>query len=380
MGTSPSFQNCRPTPENTPGNAAATFRSENQRSDMWSFFRPLLFKLPPETAHHLTLQIIRLGAFPPLNLLLRYQFSTPGKPVDVFGLHFPNAVGLAAGYDKDGIAWRGLAGLGFGHIEIGTVTPRPQTGNPKPRLFRLVEDRALINRMGFPGKGADFMSSRLRGSGGSAGFHHGGRRVILGVNLGINKDTPLEEAGEDYLDLVRKFIFLADYLAINVSSPNTLGLRRLQGRKMLTDLLGAIAQERRLITAGRGGHAPILVKLAPDLSDKELDDALEAILRTGMDGVIATNTSLRRGGLSSIAAGRERGLERRTTPIAQRDGFTPGGEETERPSSGGQRGWDHEPGGRSKAAGPGRGAGAGLYRAGVCRAGVGQTDRASPLN
>ncbi len=266
---------------------------------MWSFFRPLLFKLPPETAHHLTLQIIRLGAFPPLNLLLRYQFSTPGKPVDVFGLHFPNAVGLAAGYDKDGIAWRGLAGLGFGHIEIGTVTPRPQKGNPKPRLFRLVEDRALINRMGFPGKGADFMSSSLRGPGASAGLHPDKRRVILGVNLGINKDTPLEQAGEDYLNLVRKFIFLADYLAINVSSPNTLGLRRLQGRRMLTDLLGAIAQERRLIAAGRGGHAPILVKLAPDLSDKELDDALESILHTGMDGVIATNTSVQRGGLSS---------------------------------------------------------------------------------
>jgi len=299
MGISPSFQNCRLARENTPGNAAATLRSENQRSDMWSFFRPLLFKLPPETAHHLTLQIIRLGAFPPLNLLLRYQFRTPGKPVDVFGLHFPNPVGLAAGYDKDGIAWRGLAGLGFGHIEIGTVTPRPQKGNPKPRLFRLVEDRALINRMGFPGKGADFMSSRLRGAGASARPHPGERRVILGVNLGINKDTPLEQASEDYLNLVRKFIFQADYLAINVSSPNTLGLRRLQGRKMLAELLGAIAQERRLIAAGRGGHAPILVKLSPDLSEKELDDALEAILHTGMDGVIATNTSVQRGGLIS---------------------------------------------------------------------------------
>jgi len=299
MGISPSFQNCRLARENTPGNAAATLRSENQRSDMWSFFRPLLFKLPPETAHHLTLQIIRLGAFPPLNLLLRYQFRTPGKPVDVFGLHFPNPVGLAAGYDKDGIAWRGLAGLGFGHIEIGTVTPRPQKGNPKPRLFRLVEDRALINRMGFPGKGADFMSSRLRGAGASARLHPGERRVILGVNLGINKDTPLEQASEDYLNLVRKFIFQADYLAINVSSPNTLGLRRLQGRKMLAELLGAIAQERRLIAAGRGGHAPILVKLSPDLSEKELDDALEAILHTGMDGVIATNTSVQRGGLIS---------------------------------------------------------------------------------
>jgi dihydroorotate dehydrogenase len=275
---------------------------------MWSLFRPILFRLHPETAHHLTLQIIRLGAFLPLNLLLRHSFSAPGRPVDAFGLHFPNAVGLAAGYDKDGIAWRGLASLGFGHIEIGTVTPRPQKGNPKPRLFRLVEDRALINRMGFPGRGAEFVSRRMRGLGATAGVHPVDRRVILGVNLGINKDTPLEQASEDYLSLLRQFIFLADYLAINVSSPNTIGLRRLQSRKMLTDLLGAIAQERRLITAGRGGHAPILVKLAPDLSERELDDALDAILHTGMDGVIATNTSLERGGLISRQQSESGGL------------------------------------------------------------------------
>ncbi|HEX7541124.1 MAG TPA: quinone-dependent dihydroorotate dehydrogenase [Anaerolineales bacterium] len=258
---------------------------------MYSFFGPLLFKLDPEIAHHLTLQLIRLGAYQPLNILLRAIYATPGKPVEVFGLHFPNPVGLAAGYDKDGLAWRGLAALGFGHIEVGTVTPRPQPGNPKPRVFRLVEDRAIINRMGFPGLGADYVYGKLRG--------HNDSKVIVGVNLGKNKDTPLENAAGDYISLMRQFISLADYLAINVSSPNTVGLRRLQGRTMLEGLLGAIAKERENIAAGRGGNTPILVKLAPDLSDEELDDALDVILRTGMDGVIATNTSLGRAGLRS---------------------------------------------------------------------------------
>jgi dihydroorotate dehydrogenase len=284
---------------------------------MYSFFRPLLFKLDPETAHHLILQVIRLGAYQPLNFLLRAMYIAPGKPVEAFGLHFPNPVGLAAGYDKDGLVWRGLATLGFGHIEIGTVTPLPQPGNPKPRVFRLVEDRAVINRMGFPGLGADYVARRLRGRPGSSEVvpvpargtgrrrtlsrcsYGNDRQVIVGVNLGKNKDTPLENAASDFITLMRKFTPLADYLAINVSSPNTVGLRRLQGREMLEGLLGAIAKERENIAAGRGGRVPILVKLAPDLSDEELDDALEVIVRTGMDGVIATNTTLGRAGLRS---------------------------------------------------------------------------------
>jgi len=285
---------------------------------MYSFFRPLLFKLDPETAHQLTLQLIRLGAYQPLNFLLRAMYTVPEKPVEAFGLHFPNPVGLAAGYDKDGSAWRGLATLGFGHIEVGTVTPVPQAGNPKPRVFRLVEDRAIINRMGFPGRGADYVAARLRGSPGSStgrgspgsseifpvpGWgtepRQTGRRFIVGVNLGMNKDTPLDRAASDYITLMRQFTHLADYLAINVSSPNTVGLRRLQGRAMLESLLGAIAKERENIAAGRGGRVPILVKLAPDLIDEELDDALEIIVRTDMDGVIATNTTLGRAGLRS---------------------------------------------------------------------------------
>ncbi len=272
-------------------NVTAISPSANRNPNMWSFFRPLFFKFNPETAHQLTLQLIRLGAYQPLNLLLRAMYTAPGKPVDAFGLHFPNPVGLAAGYDKDGLAWRGLATLGFGHIEVGTVTPYPQPGNPKPRLFRLVEDRAVINRMGFPGLGAETVARRLR--------RHHNRQVIVGVNLGKNKDTPLEHAARDYITLMRQFTPLADYLAINVSSPNTAGLRHLQGGEMLEGLLEAVSKERENIAAGGGGHTPILVKLAPDLSDEELDEALEVIVRTGMDGVIVTNTTLGRAGLRS---------------------------------------------------------------------------------
>jgi dihydroorotate dehydrogenase len=260
---------------------------------MYKFFRSLLFKLDPETAHHLTLQMMWIGGLQPISTILQMLYSAPEKPVKAFGLTFKNPVGLAAGYDKDGIAIRGLSTLGFGHIEVGTVTPRPQPGNPKPRIFRLVEDEAVINRMGFPGKGAQYVSDQL------SVFSNRPRSTVLGLNLGKNKDTPLEEAASDYISLLQRFSSLADYLATNISSPNTVGLRRLQGREMLEELLGAICQERERIMLGRGGHPPVLVKLAPDLSDDELEDALGVILDSGMDGVIATNTTLAREGLRS---------------------------------------------------------------------------------
>lgn len=279
---------------------------------MYTLFRPLLFRLDPETAHGLTLNLVRLaGIFPPARGLLQAMFAAPEKPVEAFGLKFKNPVGLAAGYDKDGLAIRGLVALGFGHVEIGTVTPLPQPGNPKPRVFRLVEDEAVINRMGFPGKGAESVAVSLRGA-------VKGRRsndTLIGVNLGKNKDTPLENAAEDYVTLMRRFMSLADYLAINISSPNTVGLRRLQGRALLEGLLGAIAQERESIAFGRGGHKPVLVKLAPDLSDLEIDDALGVILDTGMDGVIATNTTLAREGLTSRQQGETGGLSGRPLTI-----------------------------------------------------------------
>ena len=275
---------------------------------MYRLIRPLLFRLDPETAHILTLYALRFtGALPPLNWAISQFFNAPEKPVHAFGLTFRNPVGLAAGYDKDGIAVRGLAALGFGHIEIGTVTPRPQEGNPRPRLFRLVEDQAVINRMGFPGEGASKVERRL------SSVVRRPSSVVIGVNLGKNKDTLLENAAEDYLSLMRTFAPLADYLAINISSPNTVGLRRLQGRDMLENLLRRIAAERQNPLNPNSyppnsyppnpyppnPYPPILVKLAPDLTDDELDDALGVILDTGMDGVITTNTTLGREGLRS---------------------------------------------------------------------------------
>ena len=275
---------------------------------MYRLIRPFLFRIDPETAHALTLYVLRFtGALLPLNWAISKFFNAPEKPVLAFGLTFRNPIGLAAGYDKDAVAVRGLAALGFGHVEVGTITPCPQEGNPRPRLFRLVEDQAVINRMGFPGRGAEYVARRL--------LRHPGRphgsplqnRVtrndtVIGVNLGKNIDTPLENAAEDYLSLMRTFnqrtgagMPLADYLVINVSSPNTVGLRRLQGRDMLEKLLDQIAVERGAWSVKR----PILVKLAPDLSDEELDDAIDAIIHTSMDGIIATNTTLGREGLQS---------------------------------------------------------------------------------
>jgi dihydroorotate dehydrogenase len=275
-------------------------------------FRPLLFRLDPETAHGLTLHLVRLaGIFPLSRWLLEAIFSVPERPVQAFGLTFKNPVGLAAGYDKDAVAVRGLAALGFGHIEVGTVTPRPQPGNPRPRIFRLVEDEAVINRMGFPGLGTEAVAknvSRLARSNIQTWKH---TNVILGLNLGKNKDTPLESAAEDYLALMRTFAPLADYLAINISSPNTVGLRRLQGREMLENLLHQINMEREMCNVKR----PILVKLAPDLSDAELDDALGAILENGMDGVIATNTTLGREGLRSARQSETGGLSGRPITV-----------------------------------------------------------------
>jgi dihydroorotate dehydrogenase len=256
----------------------------------------LIFRLDPERAHQVTLFLLRLaGETLPGQVAMQALFParTTGRRVQAFGLDFPNPVGLAAGYDKDGIAWRGLALLGFGHIEIGTVTVHPQAGNPKPRIFRLVEDQAVINRLGFPNQGAAAIARRL-GRPRPAG-------LILGVNIGKNKATPLEAASGDYLELLRTFAPLANYLTVNVSSPNTPGLRTLQTYSALRELLGLLAHERKSLQASLKKRVPILVKLAPDLSTNDLDGALQAILENGMDGVILTNTTLRRGHLAASA-------------------------------------------------------------------------------
>lgn len=268
--------------------------------------RPLLFRLDPERAHALTLRLLAAaGGLAPLRAWLRRVFclEDPGLSVEAFGLKFPNPLGLAAGYDKDGAALAGLACLGFGHVELGTVTPRPQAGNPRPRLFRLPEDEGLVNRMGFPNAGGEALLRRL-GRGRAEG-------VRVGVNIGKGVETPLERAVEDYLTLLRLFHGSCDYLAINVSSPNTLGLRRLQARNQLEALLRALADERLQLAANSGSRIPMLVKLAPDLEDDELADAIEAIIRSGMDGVIATNTTVTRRGLLSPRGGETGGLSGR---------------------------------------------------------------------
>lgn len=283
---------------------------------MYSVVRPLLFRLDAERAHALTLSALRVaGEIKPIHWALQRAFRAPENPVQAFGLTFKNPVGLAAGYDKDAVAIKGLAALGFGHIEVGTVTPLPQMGNPKPRVFRLIEDEAVINRMGFPSRGSEFVQQRLNPMLRESliekyfGFVPRSKRsptnkiekggAILGINIGKNKNTPNEEAAMDYLALLQNFAPYADYLTVNVSSPNTEGLRQLQQRGELEKLLGHLHQQRGIEEKQLDKRVPILVKLAPDLSEAELDEALEAILRAKMDGVIVTNTTLEREGLRS---------------------------------------------------------------------------------
>jgi dihydroorotate dehydrogenase len=263
--------------------------------------RPLLFLMDPEDAHRLSVQGLRLaGSFDFGRGLLRRTYSpATSQPVDLWGLTFPNPVGLAAGYDKDGDAWRGLLCLGFGHLELGTVTPRPQAGNAKPRIFRLPAHRAAINRLGFPSGGGDVVAERVLGARG-----HG---AIVGINLGKNKETPNEDAAEDYVQLIAKFAPLADYLVVNVSSPNTVGLRRLQSRDALDQLLKAVMEEVHGERLAERRPLPLLVKIAPDLSSDELDDTLTIIQDNGVDGVIATNTTIDRSSVSGDVRASEKG-------------------------------------------------------------------------
>jgi dihydroorotate dehydrogenase len=269
---------------------------------LYPLSRSLLFRLDAETAHHLSLATIaRVGRVPGLRSAVAATFSVPeAEPVEVFGLQFPNRVGLAAGYDKDGDGWRGLECLGFGHIEVGTVTPEPQPGNPKPRVFRLVDERSVINRMGFPGRGAEYVAAQLRGR------KPGG--AIIGANIGKQKSTPLEDAADDYEKLVDVFAPLADYLAVNISSPNTPGLRRLQERDFLAALLGRVAARRDEAADRLSRGVPVLVKLAPDLTDEQLVTAVDVIVESGLDGIVATNTTIGRDGVDDSLAGEEGGL------------------------------------------------------------------------
>jgi len=261
---------------------------------MYSIFKPLLFALSPEAAHRVTFQLLDLAAaFPPTRWLLRSMFCLTDKRLEkkVLGLNFPNAVGLAAGFDKDGKHIPGLACLGFGFVEVGTVTPIAQEGNPQPRLFRLPQDNALINRMGFNNEGLDALAERLKNLR-QTGVPNG---LVIGGNIGKNKVTPNEEAANDYLISFEKLFPWVDYFVVNVSSPNTPGLRELQGKEPLTRLLNLLQDKNR----AQKSPKPILLKIAPDLTDNQLDDIADIVRETALAGVVATNTTISRAGLKT---------------------------------------------------------------------------------
>ncbi|MCQ8105795.1 quinone-dependent dihydroorotate dehydrogenase [Methylomonas sp. SURF-2] len=251
--------------------------------NLYPLLRPLLFSLDPETAHNVTLKSLKLAEQTGLSGLVKA--GSTEKPVSVMGLDFKNPLGLAAGLDKNGDYIDALAALGFGFIEIGTVTPRPQPGNPKPRLFRLPEHQAIINRMGFNNYGIDHLLQQVQSS---------SYRGVLGINIGKNAATPIENATDDYLIGLRKSYLPASYITINISSPNTKNLRQLQQGDDIRYLLEAVKQEQIKLQAEHGKYTPIAVKIAPDLSDKEIRHIAELLLEFGIDGVIATNTTIAR--------------------------------------------------------------------------------------
>lgn len=258
-----------------------------------ALIRPLLYLLPAETAHHLAFVGLRLvSAIPGVLSLMRRAFhrSAGTSPVDALGCIFPNPIGLAAGFDKDAIGYEALGALGFGFVEVGTLTGQPQPGNPKPRLFRLPEDRALINRMGFNNGGSAEAVERLRRA----------RKTIVGVNIGKTKAVSEADAIGDFVSSARRVGPHADYVAVNVSSPNTPGLRDLQATDKLRPLLRAVREVLNEVSPGR--HVPLLVKIAPDLADEDVDAVADLALEIGLDGIIATNTTIRREGLRSDPA------------------------------------------------------------------------------
>ena len=252
---------------------------------MYLLLKRFLFLLPPEVAHHL---VMRLSSLAPIRFLMNFFFNVVDSSLqrEFFGLHFKNPVGLAAGFDKDGKYIKSLQAMGFGFLELGTVTPLPQSGNPKPRLFRLKKDKALINRMGFNNEGVDALVEKL------SKLEKDG--VIIGGNIGKNKSTPNDRAFEDYEICFRKLFDWVDYFAVNVSSPNTPGLRDLQEKEPLIKILEHLMG----INRSKSKPKPIFLKIAPDLTFSQLDDILEIVKITGIHGIIATNTTIRRDGLS----------------------------------------------------------------------------------
>ncbi|WP_105103994.1 quinone-dependent dihydroorotate dehydrogenase [Microbulbifer pacificus] len=263
---------------------------------MYQHLRKALFALDPERSHHLSLDAI--GAAERLGLMSLFAKPIPDNPVELMGLTLPNPVGLAAGLDKNAQAFNGLGALGFGFVEVGTVTPRPQPGNPHPRLFRLPEAEAIINRMGFNNLGVDYLLEQVKR-----------RRYsgVLGINVGKNFDTPVEKAADDYCICMEKVYTHADYITANVSSPNTKGLRDLQFGDSLSQLLNALKEKQQQLASEHGRYVPLAVKIAPDMDDEAIAQVARTLLSHDIDGVIATNTTIDKSSVASLEHGAEEG-------------------------------------------------------------------------
>jgi dihydroorotate dehydrogenase len=266
---------------------------------LYAFARPLLFSLDPETAHNLTLPALRRAAAMGLTGVVK---KPKPDPRTVMGITFPNPVGLAAGLDKDGAYIDGLAALGFGSIEIGTVTPRAQPGNPRPRMFRLPAARGIINRMGFNNGGVDAFVANVQAS-----RFYQDRQGVLGLNIGKNADTPIERAADDYLACLRKVYPYASYVTVNISSPNTKNLRQLQGASELDALLSQLKEEQARLADKYGHYVPLALKIAPDVDGDQIRNIGGALVRHGIDGVIATNTTLARRDVEGMRHAAEQG-------------------------------------------------------------------------
>ncbi|OOF26497.1 dihydroorotate dehydrogenase (quinone) [Salinivibrio proteolyticus] len=251
---------------------------------LYRLARPAIFQLDPEKAHDLTISSLSRFHSTPLRFI--YSQHLPPRPVTVMGLNFKNPVGLAAGLDKNGECIEAFGAMGFGFVEVGTVTPRPQPGNDKPRLFRIKDAEGIINRMGFNNLGVDALIENVKKAKGFDG--------ILGINIGKNKDTPIEKGTDDYVICMQKVYAHADYIAVNISSPNTPGLRSLQYGEALDELLSTLKAEQARLSEEQGKYVPLAVKIAPDLTEEEIEQVAQTLVRNQIDGVIATNTTLDR--------------------------------------------------------------------------------------
>jgi dihydroorotate dehydrogenase len=256
----------------------------------------MMFQMDAEQAHDLAIKSLTFSANSPLSCFIKQ--TLPLSPVKCMGIDFPNPVGLAAGLDKDGEAIDAFHAMGFGFVEVGTVTPRPQAGNDKPRLFRLKQAKAIINRMGFNNKGVDNLVRNLMAKKSD---------ILVGVNIGKNKDTPVEHGKDDYLICMEKVYAYAAYITVNISSPNTPGLRSMQYGELLEELLGEIKAKQAELAKKHGRYVPVTLKIAPDLTPDEIDSIGKALLKHQFDGVIATNTTLSRDGVEGLAQGTEMG-------------------------------------------------------------------------